>query len=167
MTHCHNPTFPICSQPAANPGSFGHPSYQGAPSPRTAPQRVFGVRQFSQGPVADALGNGKPSPRIPQNLGLMGPGAVQSAPNGAPSFPDSSPAPLMAPQKRCQKQGRLLACLTGDDLLGLLGLPVRRGRKAGRSGLDQADLTAFIHRVEHSADTGERAFPAPSIQGTS
>jgi hypothetical protein len=72
--------------------------------------------RFSAGTAFIATG---PIPEAPENrrspqfsgampsvniLVLMGPGAALSAPNGAPSFPDSSPAPLMAPQKRCQKR---------------------------------------------------------------
>jgi hypothetical protein len=62
-----------------------------------------GIGLLSGHPKLTAPPNSAGISRISRIVGLMGRGAVLSAPNGAPSFPDSSPAPLMAPQKRCQE----------------------------------------------------------------
>ena len=66
----------------------------------------------SHPPVRIQGTNGRQSPGF---VALLGPIAVLSAPNGAPSVPDSLPTRLMAPQKQCQEQGGFSRRLTSDD----------------------------------------------------
>ena len=91
---------------------------------------------------------------------LMGPVAVLSAPNGARSVPDSWPARLMAPQKRCQKQGGILRCpririhVSRMSLDGVVGSrPV--------SGCDLILRTSYYEPASDRPDCGSSKMISP------